>query len=425
MKKILNVNYAGIHGCYSMVYCTMCSFASAFLLGRGYSNGEIGLILAAANVISVFLQPLLADVADRSKRVSLIGVLQIAAAVLAAVSLGVFILQKKCIALTVLYILMMAWYVTLQPLINSLCFKLAESGHHINFGIARSMGSLGYAILCAVLGNLAEKYGTEAIAVTNEVMIAMLLGSLLLIGCNFRKACRLRAESESIHRSDAGDAVPAAEILRGEESTAEKPVTLNDSKEDINLIQFAKRNKMFFLLTVGVLGVYYSYSTTGNYMLQIIAPIGGTSEDMGNVFFLAGMVEIPVMIFFETINRRFSCQTLLKVAAVSFVLRILAIWLAPSVKLVLAVQILQALSFALILPTMVEFINQMMDRGEAVKGQALYIAMTTVASVGASLLGGMMLDLFGVDIMMAIATAITVIGAGIILAVVNRIHKGV
>ena len=51
MKKLLNIEYACIHANYWMIYGIVSSFASVFLLGRGYSNTEIGIILAAANVM--------------------------------------------------------------------------------------------------------------------------------------------------------------------------------------------------------------------------------------------------------------------------------------------------------------------------------------------------------------------------------------
>ena len=77
MKKILNVEYGAIHATYWMTYAIVASFASAFLLGRGYSNSYIGLIIAVGSVLAVFLQPILADIADRSEKISLIGLTEI------------------------------------------------------------------------------------------------------------------------------------------------------------------------------------------------------------------------------------------------------------------------------------------------------------------------------------------------------------
>ena len=75
--RILNFDYAMIHTFYWMYFGVGNAFAAAFLLEADYQNGEIGIILAAANVLAVFLQPLIADFADRTKKISLIGVVQL------------------------------------------------------------------------------------------------------------------------------------------------------------------------------------------------------------------------------------------------------------------------------------------------------------------------------------------------------------
>ena len=180
MKKLLNIEYACIHANYWMIYGIVSSFASVFLLGRGYSNMEIGIILAVANVVAVVLQPFAADLADRSKRLSLIGITQIMTIMMMVMTVGLFVLQGKSMALGVIFVLLIAWHTIIQPLINSLNFKLEESGVHINFGIARSAGSLAYSVLMAILGSMVEKYGIMVLPISSEVIMAMMLLSLVL-----------------------------------------------------------------------------------------------------------------------------------------------------------------------------------------------------------------------------------------------------
>ena len=95
MGKLLNIKYGCIHGTYWMYYAIAGSFASAFLLARGYSNSEIGIILAAGNILAVFLQPLIADVADRSRKLSLVGVTQVSSVLLMVLTLLLFVIKKK------------------------------------------------------------------------------------------------------------------------------------------------------------------------------------------------------------------------------------------------------------------------------------------------------------------------------------------
>ncbi|MGN1413437.1 MAG: MFS transporter [Anaerovoracaceae bacterium] len=411
MKGLLNVEYGSIHAFYWMAYGALASFASVFLLGRGYTNTDIGMIFAVGSILAVFLQPVLADVADRSRKLSLIGVSQLVLAVIMVLTLGLFLLREKSMALAAVYVLILAGNAALQPLFNSLCFKLSESGIHINFGVCRSFGSLAYSILVMFLGTLAEEKGILVLPVTGEVVMILNLISLVLVAYHFRKACG----SDEKNR-DVGSAETAEERNLPEDKMEDK------QDEEINLLQFARRNKMFFLMTIGVLGIYFGNGVLNNFMLQVITPLGGDSEDMGQIFSVMAFLEIPTMVLFEQINRRFSCQFLLKVASTAFVVKTAMIWLADSVTVVMLAQGLQLFSFALFLPAMVHFIDQTMHRGEAVKGQALYTAMITVASVICSLLGGVILDLYGAGRLMMISTLLTAAGAVIITLTIGKIH---
>jgi len=175
MEKRLNCSYAAIQGSYWMVYAVVGSFASVFLLARGYSNSEIGVILAVANVVAVVLQPMVADFADRSRKVSLIGLIEMMAIGMLVLMAGLFVFQQKTLALSVIFLMLLAWHTSLQPLINSLNFRLEESGLKINFGVARSMGSLAYSILCAFMGTLVEKYSVSIMPLSGVIVILMLL----------------------------------------------------------------------------------------------------------------------------------------------------------------------------------------------------------------------------------------------------------
>ena len=404
MKLAMNLGYGSVHGFYWMSYGAICSFASVFLLARGYSNTDIGIMTAVSNVAAVFLQPLMADIADRSKRFSLVSVSSIATVALMVLCVGTFVLQQKSAALTVIFVLLMGGNISLQPLFNSLCYKLQECGISINFGVGRSIGSLAYSILVMFLGTLAEEKGLFVLPLTAEITMALTLASLALVIWQFRKAKAMQTGD-----SESG----AAEILQADA----------EGEEDINLVQFVKRNKIFMVLMLGVLGIYFSNGVLNTFMLQVIQPLGGDSEDMGRIFSVMAFLEIPTMLFFEQINRKFSCQTLMKVAGIGYVAKTALIWRASSVHMVLAAQFIQPFAFALLLPAIVKLIGISMSKGEAVKGQALVTTVTTIAYIVCSLVGGVILDLWGAGILMTIATVFTAVGAVVILMTVDRIKS--
>lgn len=398
MKKLLNIEYACIHANYWMIYGIVSSFASVFLLGRGYSNMEIGIILAVANVVAVGLQPFAADLADRSKRLSLIGITQIMTIMMMVMTVGLFVLQGKSMALGVIFVLLIAWHTIIQPLINSLNFKLEESGVHINFGIARSAGSLAYSVLMAILGSMVEKYGIMVLPISSEVIMAMMLLSLVLT----------KKQYDKVKASNAREGVLK---LR------------NEDTEEINLMNFIRRNKIFVVANLGVVGLFFSNSVMNNYLMQIVDEVGGTSEDMGRILSVMAFLEIPTLVCFDFLRKKFTCQTMLKVGAIGFTVKIVMCHLARSVGLILAAQFFQLFAFGLFLPAMVHFIDEIMSKGEAVKGQSVFTMMVTLTTIFSSLAGGAILDVSGAKMLTLVASIATAMGAAIIFLTVDRIRK--
>lgn len=416
-SRILNAGYANIFAAYWMFYGVANAFASAYLLPKGYTNAEIGIILAVGSVLAIFLQPIMADIADRSKKLSLLGVTQLSAGLLIVLEATLFAMAHKSLALWVVFVMIIAWLTALQPLFNSLAFHLEESGVHIHFGVCRGMGSLGFALLTAVLGTFVEMWGANILPAVGELTLAGLLVTIIIVKREFEGCVKMKAQARSV----------GVDTGAGGDAEVPLPLPLDsvDKQEEINLWRFIHDNKLFLILNIGVIGLYFSNAVLNNFMLQIVNAVGGTSEDMGRALAVMAFMEMPALFFFDKVKVRFSCQTLLKVAAVGFTLRVALIFLAKSMTVIYLAHIFQTLGFALFLPAMVVFIGDVMRRGEAVKGQAFFTAMTTVAAMISSVLGGIMLDVRDAHFMLLVSTLVTAAGALVIIIVVGKIRKQV
>jgi len=398
-KRILNTEYGSIFGAYWMIYAVVSSFASVFMLAKGYSNSQIGITLAAANILAFVMQPLIADFTDRSKRLGIIGVTEIMTVMLMVFTIGMFVFKGGTLALCVVFVLLIGFHTVLQPLFNSLAFKLEECGIPTNYGVARAGGSLAYSIFVAILGTLVAKLGITVLPVSCEIICALMILALILTNRTFNKNLKMGHP-------------PLPGVVKD-----------SDDEDDINLIQFIKRNKMFFLVNIGVIGLFFSNAILNNYMAQIVTDVNGTTEDMGRILGIMAFLEIPTMVFFKRIKRRFSCQFLLKVASIGFTVKIAIVWLAASVGMMYFAQVFQIASFALFLPGMVYFTDEIMSRGEAVKGQALFTTMITLTTIFSSLLGGWILDIAGAKTLTFIATLATAAGAVLIIAVIDKVGR--
>ena len=389
-----------------MIYAIAGSFASVFMLAKGYSNLHIGMTIAAANIVAVCLQPFAADRMDMVRGITLIDTLAWLTLGMMLAGAGYFVFRGGTFMLAFMIVAVLAIHAIIQPLLNTLAFRLSECGVNVSFGVGRAGGSLGYSLIMAVLGTLVERKGEMAVPVCAEAACLLLIALLLLTKHSFNKIKR-SADAETKGKGhDAGQA--ARERV---------------DDERIDLRSFIRRNRYFFIVNLGIAGLLFSNSVLSNYMAQIAGNVNGTTEQVGRILSLMGLAEIPVMLFYDKINRHFANRTLIKAASIGITAKIVVCWLAGSVGLLFAAQVFQFVGFSLIMPAMVYYINEIMSHGEAVKGQALFTMMMTLSTIIASLAGGWMLDAYGVRTLTFISAIVTAAGAAVIILNIDKVKN--
>ena len=125
------------------------------------------------------------------------------------------------------------------------------------------------------------------------------------------------------------------------------------------------------------------------------------------------MLEIPVMLFYTRLTSRFRCSSVLRFAALAFVAKALAMALAGSVGMLYAANLLQALSFALVIPAMVQYVNLVIDPKDSAKGQAVANGMITLGAIFASSMGGQLYDVLSIRTTLLIGVVIAACGMAI------------
>lgn len=144
---------------------------------------------------------------------------------------------------------------------------------------------------------------------------------------------------------------------------------------------------------------------------------------MGLSMALAAILELPTMFLFSKMLKKVRCDIWFRISGIFFMLKILGTLLAPSIPVFYAVQIFQMFGWALITVSSVYYVNAIMKKEDAIKGQA-YITMTyTFGSVLGSLSGGILIDSLGVKVMPAFGTAAAFIGMIIVLFAAEKPGK--
>lgn len=390
-EKKLNIYYSFLQIAYWVTSAVVFCFTTVFLQFRGYSNYEIGIVFAVGNIIGFVSQPLIAGYIDRSNRRTLLRCIRITAVLAVLLMLAVYLLPSGSISLIGVYALLVAGNTLLNPLCISLSFYIESWGCGINFSRARALGSLSFAACNVILGMLVQRVSENAVP-TAFILFSSLLGLATLLFVPVDRAHRIAAPERRM------------------QSASEKPS---------GLLEFARENKRFMLFLLGTATLYFTHGMIGNFMIEFIRSIGGGSEDMGNVLAFMTVVEVPVMLLFGRLTQRFRCSSLLRFAVIMFTVKELMIYLASSLPALYAAEALQAFSFALFVPASVRYVDEVIAKHNAVKGQAFVTSMMTLGSIFASYIGGLLLDTSTPGFTLLVGVMVSAVGTLIMLCAIQ------
>lgn len=369
--------YSVMQALFWMIFCAVIGFGSVFLLAEGFSATSIGLIIALANIAGAILQPLIADFADRSERVTLSHLIIFLAALAMAASFLSFALSGPMVPYV--YGFLIAVTSIMMPLINAVGMYFDAVGYKCNYGIARAMGSLGFAVISFFMGYYVEWFGPGSIP-----LVAMLLAGILLLV--------MVAVPTPIH-------IP---LVDDEDEAFSRAITATG---------FFKKYPGFLLILVGVILVFSFHNMTNTYLIQMIRHVGGVEKDLGFTLALAAVLELPAMILFTRFQKRLKTANIMRLATLFFVLKAVAYLLARNVGHIYATQLLHALSFAPFMPALVYYSSEQMKRQDQVKGQAMVTTANTLGGVFGNTLGGFLTDQAGIFSMLLGGLVLVAAGA--------------
>ena len=389
--KKLNIYYALLQAVYWITSAVVFCFTTVYLQFRGYSNYEIGIVFAVGNICGFAAQTLVSGYVDRHRRRNLLTCIRIAAALELLLMAAVYLLPDGSIALIGAYALIIAANTLLNPLCISLSFHIESWGCGISFSRARALGLLTFALCSVVLGIFVQRVSEDAVP-SALILFSALMGliTLLFIPCDRAQRSASPSGSE-----------PEISAVSG------------------SFIEFGRENRRFLLFLLGTAALYFTHALIGNFMIEFIRNIGGGSEDMGNVLAFMTVMEFPVMLLFSRLTQRFKCSTLLRFAVVMFTVKELMIYLAPSIPALYAAEALQAFSFALFVPASVRYVDEVIAKHNAVKGQAFVTAMITLGSIFASYIGGLLLDTSTPRFTLFVGVIVSAVGTLIMLCAIQ------
>lgn len=377
--KQLNIEYFSLQSLFWMTYCMVVGFSVTYLLSCGYSNSEAGYILASANICALILQPFLADLADHSKKINAMTILLVSIAIIFVCSIGLFFISIRSAVLTLIYVVMITLANAVIAFLTSVQFLMDTSKSKINFGLCRAGGSLCFAILSALMGIMIERIGMKSIPTA-----LFIITLFIIVLCMYITRHRINDKQTT-------------------GSTLEK-------RKSSSLFIFFRENPKFMILSVAMLFIYYAHAFITNFTISIVRNVGGNHREMGYLIAFMALMELPGMIGFKEISRRFKVSSLLLFSMIMFSVKAIIVWLSPSLITLTFGFALQVVSFALYIPASVQYANIIIDEKDTVKAQMMFNFMQAGGAVFSSIIGGWLIDFSGISHALLVGAILSCIG---------------
>lgn len=386
--KNLTLRYTVQQCAYWAAAAGVISFATAFLLEKGFPASHIGILLAAGNLLSCGAQPVLAGAADR------IGgnVVKWFIVGLTAVSMACFfslqLLPPSGWLYGLIYLLGVFSFDAMNPLLNAVSVSYNRIGLRINYGVGRGIGSFAYAISALVIGKVMAGLGVDW-------MIWICLGLLAL----------------------------NAAVTLGYPSLTEGRTAQAKRIECCSVPVFFRRYKWYCVSLLGVMCLAMFHAMTENYLIEVVSPLGGDSGTVGTALFVATAIEMVVIVNFDWLRTKISDNWLLKLAGLSFLLKSVLFLLAKNVIAIYGIQLLQATSYSFLSPTQLYYADSKVCPADMVKGQAFITAAYTLGCAIGNFTGGQLLDTFGVRVLLYAGVAMAAAGTAVFFLTVDKKDK--
>ena len=365
------------------------SFAATYLLDKGFDTAQIGWILFAAYILSFLIQPLMGSAADKISRNILPGLVFFLSCLSSAAFLTLRFLAPPIGIFAALYIFGVLCLDIQTPLLNSISVYYTRRGWTINYGLGRGLGGFGFALATLGYGYLMEYFGADQMPIASVALI--LISALVTL---------------SYPKDDSA------------------AVSDERTKQNVtSLARFFAKYKWYCLSLLGVLFLAMFHVMTENYLIEIFRNLGGDSSNVGMALFIATVTELPGMTLYPKVRKKYGTKPLLIISGASFVLKGILLIFAGSVTAVYCIQLLQCLTYVLLSMSQMYYAEESTAATDMIKGQSMITAFYTLGCAAGNLFGGVLINSFGLRIMLIVSFLIALVGTLVFALTLPKVFK--
>ena len=351
-----NIRYCFLLGVHTMMLCPAINFVTPYL-AADVSTKHIGILVAVSCLLAVLFQQFIGRLVDKN----LVDGRRILLLLTAGLTIGAFSLVLidfggglKAIIFGSIYCVTFA----MLPVLNSFSFFYENKGVSVNYGVARGCGSMSFAVCSMILGFLMLKFGTFIVPLSYGLLGAVLFAILI-----------------------------SMPTLKG---TVSNSPTQTGS---LNLSKFPA----FRIMLIGLCLVMLFHNMLMTYFIYAIENVGGDSSHLGMALGIAAFLEIPILFLYTRIKGNTPSKYFLTASGVFFFIKAALFVVAQSVTMIYLVQILQIVSYGLMVAARVYYVDEVVGKKYETTGQAYIVATETVGMVLGSIIGGFLMQGLGVS----------------------------
>lgn len=377
--------FAGLELLFWASIASVEAFLVPYLHVHGYSAVQSGAVMSSLFLLAIAGAPLWGYVCDRNGRYrpTVVAAMVIGSAAIVVLPLMVY----RFPVVLVLALLFSASVNSQASILDSWIMKERSLNSAVEYGLARGMGSFGYAAMAVGAGALYDRVGLGAIF----PLFALFAGAVIFTA--------LRVSDRPIQHvtPSAADAV--------------RP----------NVVRTVIANRPYLVVLVAGTLLFIPFRATQTFLPLLILDLGGRNTQIGLAQSIGAASEMPFLLFAGYAASRLGPRRVLTVTMVLFVIRMSLYPLAPTVGWIFVLQLFHGLTFGVFLGASVYYIDHIAPPGRKTLFQTLApAAYFGVGSVVGNALGGAVIEAFGIRTLYAAAPVVMACAA--LLFILGRDH---
>jgi MFS family permease len=352
------------------------NFVALYFVGQGLSGSQIGLLMGIGPLAGLFAGPVWGGLADASRRYRLIFSFAIIGNVIAVFCFPFFHTFVGFFLLIVLQALFGGPIISLTD--HATMSMLGDEKEQ--YGRVRLGGTIGYGLAAPIIGAVVELYGLQWIF---WIYCALLLIALFI--------------GQQMHFSQ--------NLIQG--------AFLSGVRELLN-----DRKWILFLVIVFVAGT--GNAAISSYLFIYLEKIGTSKFWMGLAITISTIAELPALFFAGRLLKMLKPRGLLTLGLLATAVRCMLYGVIGVPWMALTVQLLQALTFPILLVAGVSYADESAPAGMGATAQGIFgSAFMGFGFAAGGFLGGVLLEYIGVQGMFFVIGAMIFL-AGLFFGVLQR-----